>query len=190
MKEIYKDIKGYEGLYQVSNKGNVKSLKRTRKNHHGGIAPVREIILKADVSYQGYYRVSLCKEKVYKHFFVHRLVAEAFIPKEKNKEFVNHKDFNRKNNYVENLEWVTTRENCKYSAQNCKKAALNAKTPKTNEHYIYFKKDGKKNYCVSIRRSGKTKLKYCTSLKEAKRIRDAWLKEIGESKIWQKVKNY
>lgn len=97
MKEIYKDIQGYEGRYQVSNLGNVISFKRG-------------IQLKPD-NQNGYLRVSLCKDGVATRFLIHRLVAQAFIPNKDNKPHINHIDNNPSNNNVSNLEWCTHSEN-------------------------------------------------------------------------------
>lgn len=113
MKEIWKNIKGFEGLYQVSNLGRVKALKRVikRKDAHGGVCVFRykERILKITTVSQGYGTVSLTRGSG--HHRVHRLVAEAFIPNPDNKPMINHIDGNRMNNKIENLEWCTNREN-------------------------------------------------------------------------------
>lgn len=107
MEELWKDIEGFEGLYQVSNLGNVKSLKRN-------------IILKPGiVAYKktkenGYYIVNLKS----KPFYIHRLVAEAFIPNPENKPQINHIDCNKRNNNVKNLEWVTREENIQHAYKN------------------------------------------------------------------------
>ena len=97
MKEIWKDIQGYEGLYQISNLGNV----RNNKNH----------ILKQNTIKFGYKRVQLHNNKKIKCFLVHRLVAQAFIPNLENKPQVNHIDSCTSNNKVNNLEWTTSNEN-------------------------------------------------------------------------------
>lgn len=101
--EVWKDIPNYEGLYQVSNLGNVKSLNYKKKGISKELKPVL---------YFGKYKsVSLFKNQIKKVFLVHRLVAITFIPNNEDKPFVNHKDGNKLNNIVENLEWVTNSEN-------------------------------------------------------------------------------
>ena len=99
MKEIWKEIKDYEGLYWISNQGHVK-------NRHGRI-------LKPDYSNKGYACVILCKNGKNKQRRVHILVAETFIPNPLNLPEVNHKDENKANNCVDNLEWCTHQENMK-----------------------------------------------------------------------------
>lgn len=96
---IWKPIEGYEGLYEISNTGRVKS--------HQGRKKILNISLKKD----GYVQVQLYKEKKYKQFLVHRLVALAFIDNPDNKYEINHIDGVRDNNNVDNLEWCTSREN-------------------------------------------------------------------------------
>jgi hypothetical protein len=108
--EIWSDISGFEGKYQVSNLGRVKSLSRKR------VSKDRFLTLQVD---DGYYKVGLynfCKQR--KRVFVHRLVALAFIPNPLNYSVVNHKDCNKQNNNVDNLEWVTTQENTKHAMEN------------------------------------------------------------------------
>lgn len=106
MEEEWRDIKGYEGLYQVSNLGRVKSLnyKRTRK----------EWILKPNTINGGYLQIRL-NEKCY---LVHRLVAEAFIPNPNNYPCINHKSEIKTQNNVENLEWCTHKYNANYGTVN------------------------------------------------------------------------
>ncbi len=114
MEEIWKDINGYEGLYQISNLGRVKSLKDNRGNY-------REKILSLKPSEDGYKRIHLFKNKEKECFYIHRLVAEAFIPNPDNLPEVNHKidDFeHRSDNRVENLEWCTHDYNVNYGDRN------------------------------------------------------------------------
>lgn len=116
MQEIWKDISGYEGYYQVSNLGNVKSMKRIvkRKNNGTGNLPLKSRILSPTTYPKGYKKVALRKNNMSKYFFIHRLVAEAFIPNPNNYPYVNHKDENPSNNHSDNLEWCTNEYNMSY----------------------------------------------------------------------------
>ena len=113
MKEEWRDVRGYEGLYQVSNLGNVKSL--VGWNGHKYIQ--RELILKPSLTTTGYYKVSLKKLKDRKEMRVHRLVAEAFIQNIESKPYINHIDGNPLNNVVDNLEWCTQAENVRHAVR-------------------------------------------------------------------------
>lgn len=106
MKEIWKDIPNYEGYYQVSNLGKVMSLRS-----YGGNS---RRIMKPCGNGTGYLKVMLCKNSQQKQYLVHRLVAMAFIPNPNNYDFVNHKDENKMNNCVDNLEWCTKSYNSIY----------------------------------------------------------------------------
>lgn len=105
MKEIWKDIKGYEGEYQASNLGRIRSLDRKVWNY-----TKKGRVLKQNNSTSGYLYVSLNSKKTY----VHILIAKTFIPNLNNYEQVNHKDFNKHNNCVRNLEWLSRIENIKH----------------------------------------------------------------------------
>ena len=123
MVEIWKPVLGYEGLYEVSNIGSVKSLERYVPNNKGSKKLVYEKILN-HCEVNGYDRVELSKDGKRKMHRVHRLVAQAFIPNPNNLPQVNHKDENKKNNCVENLEWCTCVENQNHGTRNtrCAKA--------------------------------------------------------------------
>ena len=105
-KEIWKPVVGYEGLYEVSNMGNVHGIRRSGCTGEN---------LKGFVSKHGYHIVMLNRKCQYKHMPVHRLVAMAFIDNPENKRTVNHIDGNKLNNTVDNLEWATHGENHKHA---------------------------------------------------------------------------
>lgn len=116
-KEIWKDIKGYEGLYQVSNFGRVKSVKRKCKSIHGH-RTVPEKIYSISLDSYGYPIVSLHKDGKKKTRTVHRIVAEAFIENPLNLPQINHKDENKTNNCADNLEWCDNKYNLNYGTRN------------------------------------------------------------------------
>lgn len=98
--EVWRDVSGYEGYYQVSNLGRVKRV--------GGK------VLKPVHNGNGYVKVHLCKDAIVEKLFIHRLVAKAFVPNPRGVDCVNHIDENRTNNNANNLEWVTKAENNRY----------------------------------------------------------------------------
>lgn len=112
--EVWKPIMGYEGLYEVSNLGRVKSLDRMVINYRGSFIRKGEIKAICNLS-KGYKGVLLCKDGKQKTHKVHRLVAEAFLPNPDNLPQVNHKDEDKTNNRVENLEWCDNKYNINYS---------------------------------------------------------------------------
>jgi hypothetical protein len=113
--EIYKDILGYEGLYQVSNFGNVKSVKRTVEIKINIKRTINECILKPIKDSYGYLSVDLSKNRLAKRIKIHRLVALAFIPNYKNKPIINHINGIKTDNITKNLEWCTYSENTIHS---------------------------------------------------------------------------
>ena len=114
-KEIWKDVIGYEGLYQVSNLGRVKSLDKICGNRKGVI---KSKLLNFQDNGKGYKNVNLYNNKKNKCVYIHRLVAGAFLAKIEGKECVNHIDGNKSNNSLENLEWCTRSENMKHAYDN------------------------------------------------------------------------
>ena len=130
--EIWKPVVGYEGLYEVSNMGRVKSLGNTRKcSRFKGIIT----ILKQENARLNYKRVQLRKDGKSKHWGVHRLVAIAFIPNPNNLPVVNHKDENPQNNCVDNLEWCTHQYNLTYASATERRVASFKKTNINSCHY-------------------------------------------------------
>lgn len=109
--EIWKPVKGYEGLYEVSNKGNVRSVDRYVM-YGNRYCFLKGKPKKAFPNSMGYLRAMLHKNKKGKNYFVHRLVAEAFIPNPNNLPCIDHIDRNYLNNSVDNLRWCTQKENC------------------------------------------------------------------------------
>lgn len=116
--EIWKDIKGYEGLYQVSNLGRVKSLNYL--GHHKEMIKKPSLQKKTTMKSSQYYQTVLYKNGKAKTVTVHRLVAEAFIPNPDNLPQVNHIDHNPLNNKVDNLEWCTAKYNSNHKRNNRK----------------------------------------------------------------------
>ena len=114
--EIWKDVQGFEGRYQVSNMGRVRSLDRTSIDKAGRIHYARGMLLKDSLNDRGYYRVSLSDgHRNYTHYEVHRLVALHFVPGYKKGLVVNHKNEIKTDNRAENLEWCTYQYNLNYS---------------------------------------------------------------------------
>lgn len=160
MTEIWKDIKGYEGLYQVSNLGRVKRLKRAvRNNVYGGMRIVDEKILSATDNGHGYKLIGLRKDGGRKNHYVHRLVATAFIDNPHDFHYVNHIDRDRSNNVVDNLEWCTQLENISHSVENMKKRKSESRVTNTGEKYISRRLEHGKHtrYRVNIRSIGVSK---------------------------------
>lgn len=116
MIEEWKDIKGYEGHYQVSNMGRIKSLPRTVQwTVKEGQQTRRGFMLKPSTDKGGYKVVTLTLRRKRNNFTVHRLVGKTFIPNPENKPEINHKDGDPGNNKLSNLEWVTSQENSQHS---------------------------------------------------------------------------
>jgi cyclophilin family peptidyl-prolyl cis-trans isomerase len=113
VKEIWKNIIGYEGLYEVSSLGRIKSLAKTRRSgaNYNTIRKYPEKILSIKLNGNGYEQTTIFKDGFSKMVSIHRVVAEAFLITDDLTKDVNHKNGNKRCNYVENLEWVSKREN-------------------------------------------------------------------------------
>lgn len=134
MKEVWKDVKGYEGLYKVSNLGRIKSL------NYRGLG--KEQIIKQSLTPYGYLSVVLNK----KTHLAHRIVAQAFIDNPENLPQINHKDEVKTNNSVYNLEWCTAEYNCKYSHN----------PEKHKKPVVAMKKDGELEFYSSVTEAAET----------------------------------
>lgn len=139
--EIWKDVVGYEGLYQVSSFGRVKALPKTKLFSDGRVYNYKEKILKYSTGTSGYPTLHLYStESVRETCMIHRLVAELFIENPELKETVNHKDGNKENNRTSNLEWNTYQENNKHALDTgltqVTASKLNSKLSKLSEEIV------------------------------------------------------
>ena len=136
MEEQWKDIIGYEGLYEISNLGRVKSLIKYKGTD--------ERILKPLKNKKGYLQVILHKDKKIKNYVIHRLVALHFIPNDDlSKTQVNHKDENKENNNVNNLEWCDVAYNNNYGTRNERNSKSNINHPDMSKQIQQYSLDGK-----------------------------------------------
>ena len=173
MEEVWKDIEGYEGLYQVSNLGRVKSLSREVVGSYGRKHVLKEKIRKLISDKEGYLTVTLHKGGMRKTFKVHRLVASSFIVNSASRQFVNHLNGIKEDNKVKNLEWATSSENQKHAydtglkhapfGEKHKKAKLTSREVKLikqqlNEHSgrALARKFGVGEVTISCIKTGKT----------------------------------
>jgi len=147
MEEIWKNVVGYEGFYEVSNFGNIKRV--------GGFRGVNKAYLdnyylKHKDNGKGYFRVKLSVNSQPKMIMVHRIIAEAFLPMIKNKNIVNHKDGNKKNNALLNLEWCTQSENCIHASKigllSDKKGEKHPKSKLTNKDVLTIRSLDEDNF--------------------------------------------
>lgn len=147
--ETWKEIKGYEGIYEVSNQGRVRSLDRHTTGKRNRI--IKGKVLSQVENFFGYCIVYLCKDGKQKPTRVHRLVAEAFIPNPENKPVVNHKDGNPKNNIIQNLEWCTQAENIQHAHD----TGLAQGKPKLSKDDLSYIREKYKPYKYSARKIAK-----------------------------------
>ena len=156
-KEVWVDIPEYEGLYQVSNTGKVRSI--LFRNNVCRKSRIKE--LKPTDNGNGYLIVNLKKDGKRKSAYVHRLVAEMFCERQSDATVVNHRDFNKYNNCADNLEWCSQKDNVKYSAHKMRHPKKRCRPTNTGEKYIRkIFSHGKKNlvrFKVSINHLGVSK---------------------------------
>ena len=126
--EEWRDIKGYEGIYKISNLGRVKSLKRFRKGKNGSLAPLKERILKPKISNKGYYQVCLYKNSKAGLYYVHRLVWIAFNGQIIENMQVNHINEVKTDNRLSNLNLMTQKENLNWGTRNERSAKNRSKS--------------------------------------------------------------
>lgn len=181
--EIFKDVVGYEGLYKVSNYGNVLSIKRYKKN--GQLVP--EKIKSKLYDGKGYYTVSLWKENKEKHLYIHRLVAESFINTIPSDMQVNHIDGIKTNNQLDNLEIVSRSENILHAHRTGlikSQFGKKVKRSKTGYSNICIKQDKAKSYfVVCIRTKEKRFERRFSDLYEAIVIHNQYMREIGKPNL-------
>lgn len=135
MKEVWKDIPGFEGRYQISNLGNIKSINWRNTN--------KERLMVPQDNGHGYKWIGLRDgSPIKKQFYIHRLVAQAFIPNPNNLPQVNHKDGNTKNNCVDNLEWCTANYNLSYGDRHEKEIKTQQLTHPNCKEVLQYSLDG------------------------------------------------
>lgn len=117
MKEIWKDIENYKGLYQISNLGRVKSLARLKIGSHNTNYVAKEIIRKMSLDKDGYNLITLTKNKIQKSYRVHVLIGQHFVSNPNNLPQINHLDGVKTNNHYKNLEWCTAQHNITHAIE-------------------------------------------------------------------------
>ena len=176
--EEWKDIKGYEGFYQVSNLGRVKSIavRRFLGKYQKHVIIERERMMALCDTYNGYVVVYLASDRKRKRAYVHRLVAEAFCDKKEGQYEINHIDFNRSNNRADNLEWCNHTENMRASRERLMGEKKIPRKSNTGERYITYRKKFNR-YEVNV--TGFNRKRFMT-LQEAIAYRDIKREEYRE----------
>lgn len=163
VQEKFLPIKGFEGYYEISNFGKVKSLRRRITRSDGRIQTLKERILKPGTGTNGYHYFICSYGGKFTTIYLHREVAKNFIENPHNKPCVNHKDCNKKNNVASNLEWVTMEENSKHAVKNGRisacwtgkklstdhKESIGAGLKKHYENHLHWTKQRKQGYRIS-----------------------------------------
>jgi len=139
-KEIWKPIRDYEGLYEVSSLGRVKSLSRLKKHYTGIKYKTKESIMAYKSKEGNYVRVVLSKNNIKNSFLIHRIVATHFIENKDNKPYINHKNVIKDDNRVENIEWCTQKENSIHALKNDLFVNSNLNFKKATQIRCIFKK--------------------------------------------------
>lgn len=173
----WRDVVGFEDLYKVSNEGQIMSLRRFRQGKNGHPVTVYERILKYKIDKDGYHGVTLSRDSVHCSLRVHRIVAIAFIPNEQNHPQVNHKDSNKANNAVDNLEWTTDQGN----KDHCRRTVM---VDYRGENHVLAKL--KSADVVKIRelyKGGRTQVRIATEYG----IRQAHVSSIVHKKTWKHI---
>lgn len=172
--EQWKDIEGYEGLYQVSSFGRVKRILDIHVINGLVFKKPTERMLKATDNGRGYLIVFLNSNGKRKNHYVHRLVACAFCEKKNENDVVNHIDYDTKNNYSSNLEWCSQEENIRHSL--CNKKMFRNYTTNTGHNFITLRKNGK--YRITVKKHEKQ----ASTLEEALKIREVMINEFNNSR--------
>lgn len=178
MKEIWKDIKDFEGRYQISNLGRVKSLTRTiTEKNTGKTYVLYGKILKERHMSNGYIQACLCKNSKYTYKYVHRLVAQAFISNPNNLKQVNHIDCIKTNNSVKNLEWCSHLFNSKHAAQN-------GLFKRGENHHQTTLTDNQVKKIKTLLKKGLTQVEIASMFKVSKNV----INTINVQKTWKHIK--
>lgn len=173
MKEQWKPIKDYEGIYEVSNFGRVRSVDRIcGKMPRGFDRNIKGKLMNPTDNGHGYMVIQLKKNGTRKTAYIHRLVAEAFLKKPEGCNVVDHIDYDTKNNNVNNLQWCTQKENVRRSSWKRRKQNTKYRTSNTGEKYI-TNRNGRFRVCIRIIKKDKS----FSTLEEAISFRNEVLNE-------------
>lgn len=178
-KEVWKDIIGYENSYQISNKGNLRSLDRLLRSGYDSFRNCKGVILKTKLDKYGYLTIGLSKNQCSKWYTIHRLVAIHFIPNPENKPTVNHIDGNKLNNNDWNLEWNTVLENFRHA----KSIGLRDGVTKLGEDSNFSKL--KEQDVLYIRKNYNKKTMNMITLSKKFKVCDSLISQILSKKIWR-----
>lgn len=179
MMEEWKEIPGYEGLYEVSNQGNVRNVRRNT-------------LLRLSKTNNGYKRVFLCKNGIKTGFQVHRLVAQSFIPNPLNLPQVNHKDEDKTNNNVDNLEWCSAKYNINFGTARIRSINTKIKNGYVNEENVGLSQEEwrKKYYEENREKIREYNREYKEENKEKIREQNNEYRERNREKIREHMREY